>query len=220
MYKLKPFKHSSHDKIISLVKPNSKVLDVGCASGYIAYLLKNKNCQVTGIDIDEKYLEEAKNHCESVHLLDISKMSKEGKKIKGIFDVIILGDILEHTSHPHEILINLKENLKDEGIMIISVPNIVNLYARIKIISGNFDYEDKGIFDRTHLRFFTIKSLKKLVNKCGFEIKRIDFTPIPIKLIFKESPDVMNSSLHLLANIHPNLFAYQIIATIKKIKVN
>jgi methionine biosynthesis protein MetW len=213
MYEFKPFKYSSHEKIISLVKPNSKVLDIGCASGYIASQLKLKNCEVTGIDNDEKSLEEAKKHCNKVFLLDISKESVDGK-----FDFIILGDIIEHTSNPEEVLIKLKKNLNQNGKMIVSVPNIVNIYARLRIIFGTFPQEDKGIFDRTHLKFFTIKTLRKIIKDNNFKLKKLNFTPIPFKLIFPHSPTIISDLLSFLAYLWPNLFAYQLIATIANAK--
>ena len=153
-YKLKPFKFSSHDKILNFVEKNKKVLDIGCASGYLASFLEEKNCIVDGIDIDQKSVAKAKEFC-NAHVLNISQ-----EKIDEKYDVIILGDILEHLEHPDEILSKLRGNLNDGGYIIISLPNIVNIYPRVKILFGYFDYEEVGIFDRTHLRFFTRKSLK------------------------------------------------------------
>tara|TARA_Y100000310_G_C20698409_1_gene827373 strand:- start:131 stop:772 length:642 start_codon:yes stop_codon:yes gene_type:complete len=209
MYEFKPFKYSSHEKIISLVKPNSKVLDIGCASGYIASQLKKKNCEVTGIDNSKEYLKEAKKHCEEVKLLDISKESIDDK-----FDVIILGDILEHTQNPEEIIAKLKNNLLPKGTIIVSVPNILNIYARFKIISGTFPQDDKGIFDRTHLRPFTIKILRKMINESNLKVQKLNFTPIPLKLISPHSPQFFSDLLLFITYLWPNLFAYQLIATI------
>jgi len=206
MYEFKPFRYSSHEKIISLVKPNSKVLDIGCASGYIASQLKKKNCEVTGIDNSKEYLKEAKKHCKEVQLLDISRETP-----KGTYDVIILGDVLEHTPNPEEILIKLKKNLSPAGTIIISVPNIVNIYARFKIMTGTFPQDDKGIFDRTHLRYFTIKSLKALIKNSNLKIRKLNFAPIPLKLVFPRSPQIFSDMLFFITYLWPNLFAYQLI---------
>ena len=217
MYEFKPFKYSSHEKIISLTPRNTKVLDVGCASGYIAFRLKKKGCYVVGTDIDKKYLEEAKKYCDEVFLLDISK-----DKIKGKFDVIILGDIIEHIANSGGVLEKLRNNLNENGRIIVSVPNIVNIYPRIKILFGRFDYEEKGIFDKTHLRFFTIKTLKRLIKNKKYQITSMHFTPLPIYLILPNAPktilNLLSSLLNLLANFWPNLFAYQIIIKANKLK--
>ena len=217
MYKLKPFKHSSHDKIIKLVPHNARVLDVGCASGYLASFLKLKNCHVTGVDNNPEYILEAKNYCDSVILLDITK-----EDLEGIYDVIILGDLIEHTPNPELVLLKLRKNLPKWGVIIVSVPNIANVYARTKIILGNFDYEDKGIFDKTHLRFFTIKTLKNLLKNTGYKVDSISFTPLPVHLKFpKANKNLLNSSssmLHSLANLWPTLFTYQIIIKARKLE--
>jgi 2-polyprenyl-3-methyl-5-hydroxy-6-metoxy-1,4-benzoquinol methylase len=213
IYTLKPFKESSHDKIIKWVEPNKKVLDVGCASGYLVSFLKQKGCSVDGVDNDINYVKEAQKYC-NASVLDISK-----EKIIGEYDVIILGDILEHLEHPDKILSNFKENLNKEGYIIISLPNIVNIYPRLKIFFGHFDYEEKGIFDRTHLKFFTQKSLKELINNTGYKIEKLEYTPIPIYLKFPNSPkyllNLTYNLLNFLAKVWPNMFAYQFVVKIK-----
>lgn len=211
-YNLKPFKLSSHDKIIKLVEKNKKVLDVGCASGYLASFLKQKGCTIDGIDTDRESVEKAKEYC-NASILDISK-----DKINGEYEVIILGDILEHLVNPDKVLLNLKENLKNDGYIIISIPNIVNIYPRLKILFGHFDYEEIGIFDRTHLKFFTKKSLKKMINKTGYKIEKLEYTPIPIYLKYPRFPRfILNSVYYLLsilARYWPTMFAYQFIAKV------
>ncbi len=212
-YLLKPFKWSSHDKIINLTEKGKSVLDVGCASGYLASFLKEKGCQIDGIDTDTESIREAKRHL-NAYVLDISK-----EKVVGKYDVIILGDILEHLEHPDKILSNFKDNLNKDGYVIISLPNIVNIYPRLKILFGYFDYEEKGIFDRTHLKFFTRKSLKELIDSTGYQIEKLDYTPIPIYVKFPYAPKfLLNGAyfiLHVLSVFWPTLFAYQFVVKIK-----
>lgn len=212
-YNLKPFKFSSHDKIIKLVEKNKKILDVGCASGYLASFLKQKGCIIDGIDTDKGSIEKAKEYC-NAYISDISK-----EKIEGKYDVIILGDILEHLVSPDEVLLKLKENLKNDGYIIISIPNIVNIYPRLKILLGYFDYEEIGIFDRTHLRFFTQKSFKKLIYETGYKIEKLEYTPIPIYLKFPQFPKFLLNPIYyllsVLATYWPTMFAYQFISKIR-----
>ena len=84
-----------------------------------------------------------------------------------------------------EALMFLTEYLKPNGIIYLSVPNIANIYIRSSLLFGRFNYTDKGILDRTHLRFFTLYTLKKFVRGCGFNIKTTKVTPIPFPLVFK-----------------------------------
>lgn len=212
-YNLKPFKWSSHERILDLIPQNTKVLDVGCASGYLAALMKEKGCLVDGIDNDAEAVKETKKYC-NAFVLDISK-----EKIQGKYDIIVLGDILEHLEYPLPILSSLKANLNDGGHIIVSLPNIVNIYPRLKILFGHFDYEEKGIFDRTHLRFFTRKSFKQFINDAEYKIEKLEYTPIPIYLKFPNIPkSLMNPFyyiFYLLSISWPTMFAYQFVAKIK-----
>lgn len=213
-YEFKSFKFSSHEKLINFVPPNSQVLDVGCSKGYIAREIKKKGCSVVGIDLNNEDLNEAKKHCDRTILGDVTK-----KDIKEKFDVIILGDIIEHVSQPADLLKKLHGNLNKGGHILISTPNIVNIYPRLKIFLGSFDYEDIGFFDRTHLRFFTLKTFKKMIADSGYSIVSLEFTPIPIYLglpnISKTLLKPFYYLLNIAANVYPRLFAYQFVAKIK-----
>lgn len=212
-YNLKPFKYSSHSRILDLVEKNKKVLDIACAGGYLASFLKEKGCTVDGIDNDIEYVKEAQKYC-NAKVLDINT-----EKIEGKYDVIILGDILEHLPYPDKFLASLKDNLNTEGSIIISLPNIVNLYPRLKILLGSFDYEDKGIFDRTHMRFFTRKTFKEMISSTGYDIEKLEYTPIPVYVAFPNAPkfimDPFYYLFHLGTVVWPTLFAYQFVAKIK-----
>ena len=212
-YNLKLFRWSSHDRILGLVEKNKKVLDVACASGYLADFLKQKNCLIDGIDIDSEAVKEAQKRC-NAYVLDISK-----DKVPGKYDIIVLGDILEHLEDPLKILSSLKENLNNDGYIIVSIPNIVNIYPRLKIFFGNFDYKEKGIFDRTHLKFFTRKSFKEFIKRAGFKIEKLEYTPIPIYLKFPKASkafmDPFYYLFHFLSVFWPTMFAYQFVAKIK-----
>ena len=213
-YNFKPFKHSSHHKIIDLVERNKKVLDVGCASGYIASILKKKNCYVFGVDNNEEELKNARKHCDEVALLDISK-----DKINGKYDVIILGDILEHLLDPGVILKKLSNNLNEGGYIIISLPNIANIHPRLSLLLGKFDYTNIGILDKTHLKFFTLKTFRELVRGSGYELISMQTTPIPIHLAFPNIPksllNLFYSMLNISSKVWPTMFGYQFVAKVK-----
>ena len=156
--------------------------------------------------------EEAKKYC-NAYVLDITK-----EDVVGMYDVIILGDILEHTVDPEGILRKIQKNLTKDGYIIISTPNIVNIYARIKILFGNFDYAEKGIFDKTHVHFFTRKTLRQTVDSAGYDIEKMEYTIIPVQLVFKKlRKSIINSVAHILygiTTIWTTLFAYQFVVKI------
>lgn len=213
-YTTKFFPFSSHEILIKLTEPNKKVLDIGCSKGFLGQKLKEKGCILTGIDNNKEDLTEAKKYYDKTFLMDINK-----DNIKGKYDIIILGDVIEHLPEPEKILKDIKKNLNENGYILVSVPNIGNIYARLKVLFGNFNYEEKGIFDKTHLRFFTLKSFKKLLNNSGYSIIKMEYTPIPVYIIFPNTSQyllkVINSLFNIINKLYPKMFAYQLIAKIK-----
>lgn len=188
-----PWPHSSHMKMLRLVKDGSLCLDVGCASGYMARELKQKNCKVYGIEIDPKLAQEAQKYCVEVLNADIEKIEQIPFRVNQ-FDVIILSDILEHLSRPDLVLANLRRYIKPEGCVIASIPNIVRIEIRLKLLFGSFEYQKSGVLSKSHLRFFTLKSAKKLFRIAGYQIERIGYT-----------------GLGSMIRILPTLFAFQFI---------
>jgi len=170
-------------KIISLVGENKKVLDVGCASGYIGEHLKKKGCSLVGIEIDKKCAEIAKRAYEDVIIADVEKLEAISYP-EHFFDVIIFADILEHLKNPSETLIKFKKYLKKDGAVIVSLPNIAQIKIRLRLLLGKFDYEEIGILDRTHLRFYTLKTAKRLLENNSYKIISVDYSGFVSRYVF------------------------------------
>lgn len=212
-YTYKDDKYSSHSKIINLVKPNSKVLDVGCAQGYLARELLKKKCEIIGIDNDKESLNITKRYCKKVILSDLDDFNNN---LNEKFDVIIFGDILEHLKEPLLLLKKLKKNIKGSGYILVSTINIANIYVRLNLLFGRFDYTEKGILDKTHLRFFTLKTFKNLIKEAEFKIKKIDVTPIPLPILFpltaqNRALSFIHHLNYLITILWKKMFAYQFI---------
>jgi SAM-dependent methyltransferase len=92
------------------------------------------------------------------------------------FDAILFADVLEHLVNPWAALRNVQRFLKPDGLTVISIPNIANFGVRANLLKGEFDYQDFGIYDRTHLRFFTRKSADALVQSAGLRVVRRGYT--------------------------------------------
>ena len=156
------------------------VLDIGCSSGYFAKLLSGHDCNVTGIDVNPDVTEKAAKYCTKVHTadLDFTPLAEvvEGKT----FDVIVFGDILEHLRNPAAVLDEARRLLRPDGYVVASIPNIAHGAIRLALLKGNFDYQEMGILDETHLRFFTLKTTEELFVEAGYEIRTIDRTKVDV----------------------------------------
>lgn len=157
-----------HKSTLNLIPSDSKVLEVGCHTGYFSYWLKQKGCSVIGVDIYEPCGIKASLHLDCFIAGNIE--DKETlKKIhnQGRYDVILLMHVLEHLIEPERVLSELKEFLVSDGSIIICLPNISNWNSRINILRGNFEYTESGLMDKTHLRFFNYYTSHKLINNSG-----------------------------------------------------
>lgn len=202
--------YTSRCKIIKQVPCGSKVLEIGCGDGRLANILTiKKNCRVYCVDKDPAMSAIAKNKCVQILNIDIEKAELPYEA--GFFEVIILGNVLEHLIEPSEVLSRLKKNLSENGFLIFSVPNIVNWHSRLTILSGKFEYAEGGILDRTHLRFYNFSAAKKLATDAGYVIVWIDVTPSIY--LFKER---LNFLWYGLAALSKNIFADEFIIQARK----
>lgn len=162
-------------KILQMISESSTVLEVGCATGYLTQILKEKyNCTVYCIEIDNNAAKLAEKFCEKMFIEDVESFNfnKNFNDIK--FDTIILADILEHLKKPEILLEKLKNILKPEGSLIISIPNIVHASVVLNALEGKWEYNPIGLLDHTHLRFFTKQSFLNLLEEKGYLPLKID----------------------------------------------
>ena len=153
-----------------------KVLEVGAAYGETLYYIKQHKeaSEVVGVELfkDLKNIEKYKK-LDDLIFGDISNINLSN--YKNYFDLIILADVIEHINEPLPVLEKLKSLLKDDGKILISLPNIRHYSAFVKIfLKGSFEYEDNGIFDYTHARFYCKKDIVKLVEKSSFTIEKVE----------------------------------------------
>lgn len=175
VYRFDPNPYNTHALLLQEVPAKSKVLEIGTASGYMGeYLMKEKQCIVWGVEPVQTYYDDAvKYGYERIFNKTIEESLLEPEVKNQKFDVLFMGDVLEHMMHPDEVLRALKQTLKPGGVAVISLPNIAHYTTRYKLLTGHWDMQDGGILDRTHLRFFTLKTMKELIEQSGFEIKKI-----------------------------------------------
>tara|TARA_R110001583_G_scaffold70265_4_gene198908 strand:+ start:1135 stop:1794 length:660 start_codon:yes stop_codon:yes gene_type:complete len=162
--------------LLKLIEGNLKnVLDVGCALGVNGdFLLQNNIAEsVYGIEFDAKMAKEAEKCNTKVFCGDLNSQEFRNTIVKEspLFDYILFGDVLEHLYDPEKVLIDLKSKLSKNGKIIISLPNIAHIELFIQVyIKGTFPQNSRGIFDRTHLRWFTRKDVFKLITDCDLKL--------------------------------------------------
>jgi 2-polyprenyl-3-methyl-5-hydroxy-6-metoxy-1,4-benzoquinol methylase len=203
---------SSHQRIVDRVAPGSRVLDVGCAGGYLARALAAKGCTVTGVDFRPDAGAEAA--CHRFHVADLDGGDWEPGERD--FDHVIFGDVLEHLRDT-SILERSRGWLAPGGKVLASTGNIALWFMRLQLLGGRFRYAPRGILDETHVRLYTRDTFRELITGAGFAITGEDWTVIPIEKLAESVPGlrpattVMDSFQHLLARWRPELFAYQFV---------
>lgn len=165
-----------HDLLTLLPKDskNLKILEIGAGYGATLSFLKKQGIasEVVAVDIPENEGTSPFDNIDAFFYADAEKLDLS--KYEEHFDCIIFADVLEHLVYPKEVLDQMKSLLHEDGYILVSVPNVRHKKALYKIfIKGNFAYEEHGLFDYTHLRFFCKKDIKELVSDGGYTIERI-----------------------------------------------
>lgn len=155
------------------IKKHSLILDIGCGQGILGqYLQETYSAKVTGIEIIDDNYQMAGKVLTNALLGDIEKMDLQTIETK--FNYIIFSDSLEHLIDPHKILEKIKELLDSNGNVLLSIPNIRNFRVTVPLIfKDQWEYEDEGLLDRTHLRFFTKTSICNLLDRCGYQVNEV-----------------------------------------------
>lgn len=148
-----------------------RVLDVGCGNGVLAEIIKKQNnAEVWGIELMESEALEAKNKLDKVFVGPCENFINNLPN--DYFDVIYFNDVLEHLVDPYTVLEQIKSKLSSTGIIISSIPNVRFYRTFHKVVFGkDWKYDEFGIMDKTHLRFFTGKSIKRMYEELGFTIQ-------------------------------------------------
>lgn len=164
------------DDILNLIPNNvKKVLDIGCSTGSIGKQIKQRRyVEVVGIELNKKMAKIAKENLDKVIVGNIEKISLADYLKPNYFDCIICADILEHLKNPWDVLKSITSFLNDEGTVIASIPNIRH-YTTINnlLFRGYWPYRERGIHDKAHLRFFTLKNIREMFQNVGLKIIKI-----------------------------------------------
>ncbi len=162
---------STHSKIVSLVPPATRVLEFGCATGYMTEVLKNRlGCTVVGIEIDRDAAALAEQYAERVIVGDAETIDYAAELAGEEFDVVLFADVLEHLKEPADVLRRVRPFIGENGVVVASIPNIAHASVRLALLGGEFRYREWGLLDDTHLRFFTRASIQDLFEETGYAV--------------------------------------------------
>ncbi|MHB1522330.1 MAG: class I SAM-dependent methyltransferase [Ferrimicrobium sp.] len=163
----------THSTLLGLIPEHSRVLELGCASGYFGTLMQQRGCKVWGIDSDAAALARIPEGVyESVSHADLDSGPMYPLPLHSA-DVVLAADVLEHLREPAALLSRVHEVLAPWGLLIVSIPNVAHVSVRFPLLFGKFQYQSSGILDRTHLHFYTFASACELIDQAGFEIEGV-----------------------------------------------
>jgi len=181
-----PHKHYpdyANPELLDKIPLNAKtVLDVGCAQGALgaAYLRRNPNCRVLGIDLDEEAVAQARLRLTEVVCGDVEATPRPFELPEGGIDCIVYGDVLEHLVDPWALLAEHAKYLAPHGTVLVCMPNVEHWSFAARLLAGTFDYEEQGLLDKTHLRWFTPRTMGAALSAAGLDLA--DLAPRPVSL--------------------------------------
>jgi methionine biosynthesis protein MetW len=201
---------ASHRLALAAVPDGARVLDVGCATGYLAAELTRRGCTVVGLEADPVAAAQAAAHCEAVVTGDVEAPQPRAETAaRGPFDVVLCADVLEHLRDPWEVLAWLRTLLAPGGRAVVSLPNIAHWTGRRELLRGRFPQADHGLFDRTHLRFFTRATGRDLADRAGFAL--LEEHPAGAPLPLESRLPALGRLRDPLVRRYPGLLALQVV---------
>ena len=215
VYTFKDFEGSSHRILIDLItryaNGSGTLLDLGAAGGELGEALRTRFPRRIGFEYDVDRIADLRRHFDSAVIADLEAV----RKLPSSSGSIVLADVLEHLREPSKLLRCVREALSPQGHVFVSVPNIANITVRLGLLFGIFEYRERGILDSSHLRFYTMRSIKREIEGAGFKIVAIRGSSVPIRLIVPKAPNILlrlgEKMLTVVTRIWRGLFAYQII---------
>jgi len=152
-----------------------RVVEIGCSTGALAaaYRVRNPSADYVGVEIDPDYAQAARDRCSSVIAGDIESFSDSAFQALFPLDCLVLGDVLEHLYDPWRLLRRARGHIGAGGLVAACIPNMQHWTVQARLAIGDLEYEDDGLLDRTHIRWFTRGTIVKLFADSGFKVESI-----------------------------------------------
>jgi 2-polyprenyl-3-methyl-5-hydroxy-6-metoxy-1,4-benzoquinol methylase len=216
VYTFKDFEGSSHRILLELIRRHrprgGTLLDLGAAGGELGSAMRDHFDRTIGFEYNVDCVGDLVGRFDSVVIADLERV----KQLPHGISAIVLADVIEHLRNPAQALQLVRAALADDGHVFISVPNIANITVRLGLLFGIFEYRDRGILDHTHLRFYTVRTIRREIEHAGFQIEEIHGSSVPVRLIIgRWMPEFLlrvgERMLTWLTRFWRGLFAYQVI---------
>jgi 2-polyprenyl-3-methyl-5-hydroxy-6-metoxy-1,4-benzoquinol methylase len=174
---------AKYDLLAQLAGPAQTLLDVGCGGGELALAVTPEKQVIDGVDISLARLGDRRRSYRNLWEMDVenpaTSISYED------YSALIFADVLEHLQRPSELLLRVGSVMQDEAALIVSLPNVAFWTNRLGLFCGQWEYQDQGILDRTHLHFYTLQTARDLIQSAGFvidtEVAEVPILSSPIK---------------------------------------
>lgn len=221
VYTFKDFEGSSHRILISLIRRfavrGGTLLDLGAAGGELGSAVRDHFDRTLGFEYNVDCIGQLLGAFDQVTITDLERV----KKLPSNVDAIVLADVLEHLRNPAAALALVREALAPDGHLFVSVPNVANITVRLGLLLGIFEYRDRGILDATHLRFYTMRTIRREVENAGFRIIATDASSMPVRLVIgRFLPETLmrfiERVLAIVTRVWRSMFGYQIIFVAEK----
>ena len=168
-----PSHDNANSELLAMVPLGARrIVEVGCSSGAMArdYRSRNPACEYVGIEIEPSYAELARRYCSRVVIANIEAIDDQAFGSLFPSDCWIFADVLEHLYDPWSVLSRIRASIDPDGSVLACIPNAQHWMVQSRLNSGAFRYEDAGLLDRTHIRWFTRLTVGELFESCGFHI--------------------------------------------------
>ena len=221
VYTFKDFEGSSHRILMQLVRKHAPeggtMLDLGAAGGELGDAVRDHFDRTIGFEYQIDCLGDLKERFDEVVICDLEKLRRLPRNV----DAIVCADVIEHLRDAQSLLRLIGDAVDGNGLLFLSVPNIANVTVRLGLLFGIFEYRDRGILDNTHLRFYTMRTIRRALEKAGFKILAGRGSSVPIRLIVgRFTPEPLlrlgEKILTVVTLLWKSLFAYQIILVARK----
>jgi predicted TPR repeat methyltransferase len=216
VYTFKDFEGSSHRILMGLIrryaKRGGRLLDLGAAGGELGAAVRDHFGRTVGFEYQVDCVADLKDRFDQVVVTDLEKLKRIPKGV----DAVVCADVIEHLRDAPALLKLIREGLASDGYLFVSVPNIANITVRLGLLFGIFEYRERGILDNTHLRFYTMRTIRRDIENAGFRVVAVRGSSIPIRLIVgRFTPDLLvragEKILTIVTRLWLSLFAYQIV---------